>query len=431
VTRKARTKAAPQKVEQRRERLRLWAPQQLSRWSVAAIRGALTEHESGQFSRSALLADNMGRNSRIFAALQTRTHAFSALEFSIEPSTDGDQRRAARVAAELDDRWYSIAPEDVLAELLRSAVTCGVGVAEIVWTTNGDRWSPTLYPVPASLLWWDDTARAWCVSTETGIEFVTHGDGRWLTIAHSSVRPWMLGVVRCLGLEDKIRTEAVKDWARWSERHGSPLVLAKTPARASEDDKTSFYDSLSNVGGGGTTVLVPQGDTPGTSFDIDLLEAKSDGWQGFERLLSLVADDASIAILGQNLTQETKSGSLAAAKVHDRVRNDLLKADAEVIETALRRDVLGPWALFNFGSLDLAPWPDWDAEIPEDVSATVQSWNAAAAAVAAWRAQGVEVDVKEVSERVGLPVLSIGPPPSPPAPAAQGDNSNGTPTSNA
>lgn len=428
VARKPKTKAAPQKSTSRRERLRLWTPEQLSRWNVASIRGALTEHERGNFSRSALLADNLGRNPRIFAALQTRTHAFSGLEFDVEPSKTGDQRRAKSVAATLKDEWYSIAPEDVLAELLRSAVTVGVGVAEIVWTTTGGRWMPTLHPVPGSLLWWDDNARAWCVSTGDGLEHVTSGDGRWLTVAHSSVRPWMLGVVRCLGLEDKIRTEAVKDWARWSERHGTPLLLAKTPARASDDDKEAFYDSLSNVGGGGTTLLVPQGENPESSFGVELVEAKADGWQGFDRLLGVVADDAAIAILGQNLTQETKGGSLAAAKVHDRVRNDLLRADAEVLETALRRDVLGPWAFFNFGSVELAPWPDWDADIPEDVGTIAQSWGAAADAVAKWRDLGVEVDLEEVAERVGLPVTAINEPPAPPA---QEDPNNGQQPPNA
>jgi phage gp29-like protein len=423
---KPRQKAAqPQKSSARRERLRFWAPQQLSRWTVAAVRSALAQHESGDLSRSAILADNLERNPRIFAALQTRTHAFSALPMSIEPAEDGDQRRAKSVAKDLDAIFYDIAPEDVLAELLRSTVTCGVGVAEIVWSTMGGRWLPTLHPVPSSLLWWDEVARAWQVSTEIGIETITPGDGRWLVLSHSSVRSWMRGVVRCLGLEDKIRTEAVKDWARWSERHGTPMLLAKTPARASEDDKAAFYDSLSNVGAGGTTLLVPQGESAEASFGVELVEATADGWQGFEHLLGLVADDAAIAILGQNLTQETKGGSLAAAKVHDRVRNDLLCADAEVIETALRRDVLCPWAAFNYGSADLAPWPDWDAEIPEDLAVTASTWSAAAGAVSAWRALGVEVDLEEVAERVGLPVLSIGEPP--PAPPAQGETNGNQP----
>lgn len=429
VARKTKTKAEPQKSGARRERLRLWTPEQLSRWTVAGIRGALAEHERGNLSRSALLADNLGRNPRIFAALQTRAHAFAGLDFDVEASEDGDQRRAKSVADELKREWYSIAPEDVLAELLRSAVTVGVGVAEIVWSTKGARWMPTLHPVPSSLLWWDETARAWCVQTGAGLEYVTSGDGRWLTVAHSSVRPWMLGVVRCLGLEDKIRTEAVKDWARWSERHGSAMLLAKVPSRASDDDKAAFFDSLSNVGAGGTTILVPQGETAQASFDVGLAEAKADGWQGFDRLLGLVADDAAIALLGQNLTQETKGGSLAAAKVHDKVRNDLLSADAEVLETALRRDVLAPWARFNFGSIDLAPWPDWDAEIPEDVATTTKTWSAAADAVQKWRALGVEVDVAEIAERVGMPVTAINEPP--PAPPAQGDTGNGQQPPNA
>lgn len=419
-SRKKAAPAAPAKSTARRERLRLWAPEQLSRWTVSAVRGALTEHEQGNLSRSALLADNLERNPRVFAALQTRTLSLSALPLEIEPAQDSDQRRAKSVAKDLKAIFYEIAPEDVLAELLRSVVLLGVGVAEIVWTTEGSRWTPRLHPVPASLLWWDETLRAWQVSTSGGVETVTQGDGRWLVVSHSSCRSWMRGVVRCLGLEDKIRTEAVKDWARWSERHGTPMLLAKTPARASEDDKASFYDSLANVGSGGTTLLVPQGESAEASFGIELVEAKAEGWAGFKALLSQVSDDAAIAILGQNLTQETKGGSLAAAKVHDQVRSDLLAADAAVFETALRRDVLAPWALFSFGDADLAPWPSWDAEIPEDLALTATTWSAVASAVAAWRAQGVRVDLAAIAERIRLPVLSIDEPPSPPAPEPNG-----------
>ena len=359
----------------------------------------------------------MERNPRIFAALQTRALGVTGLRFEVEPSAEGDQRRAKSIAKDLQSLWYEIAPEDVLAELLRSAVLVGVGVAEIVWDTAPARWTPRLYPIHPSLLWWDEWKRAWQVSTGEGVETIVPGDGRWLVLAHSACRPWMRGVVRCLGLEDKVRIEAVKDWARWSERHGTPMLLAKTPARASEDDKKSFYDSLAAVGSGGTTVLVPQGDSTEASFHVELVEATSDGWEGFRELLHLVASDAAIAILGQNLTQETEGGSLAAAKVHDRIRNDLLRADTEVLATALRRDVVIPWVKLNHGADALvAPWPCWDAEVPEDLALTAKTWTDTAAAVAAWRAQGVEPDMRAITERVGLPVASIGEPPPPPTP---------------
>lgn len=399
--------------------------QPLSTWSVASVRAAIREHEQGQLSRSALLAEQMERNPRIFAALQTRALGAQGLPFELDPSEDGDQRRAESVAKTAKKRWWSIAPEEVLGDLLRWAVLLGVGIAEVIWDTSGTLWMPMLVPVHPSLARWDDSQQAWMVRTTTGEVRVEPGTGRWLVLSYTRSRPWMRGVVRCLGLEDKIRTESVRDWARWSERHGTPIVVAKTPARASDADKEAFFDGLADMGSGGTTVLAPQGDSPEASFGLELIEAKTaEAAKGFADLIQLVADDAAIAILGQNLTQETKGGSLAAAKVHERVRADYLQADAELLSSALHRDVLEPWALLNFGDATLAPWPCWETDEPEDVAATVAQWKTGAEAVALLRAQGLNVDLEEVAEKLGIPLdatqpLLDPPPAAPTSPPAQ------------
>lgn len=408
-----------------RTRLLYLPVQPLSNWSVAAVRSTIREHEQGQLARSALLAEQIERNPRIFGALNTRCLAMQGLPFEIDPSEDGDQRRAESIAKETKKRWWSLAPEETLGDLLRWAVLLGIAIAEVVWDTSGARWMPTLVPVHPSLARWDDSQGAWFVRTTTGEVRVEPGTGRWLVLSYTTARPWMRGVVRCLSLEDKIRTESVRDWARWSERHGTPIVVAKTPARASDADKETFFDGLKDMGSGGTTVLAPQGDTPEASFGLDLIEAKTaEASKGFQALIELVADDAAIAILGQNLTQETKGGSLAAAKVHDRVRADYLKADAELLATALHRDVLEPWALLNFGDADLAPWPCWDTDEPEDTTATVAQWKTGAEAVVLLRSLGMNVDLKEVAEKLGIPLdatqpLLDPPPAAPTSPPAQ------------
>lgn len=404
-----------------RTRLLYHPVQPLSSWTVAQVRSALRRHEEGDLSRSAPLAEHMERNPRIFAALGTRVMGVQGLEVEIEPSKDGDRRRSTAVAKALQKSWYSIAPEDVLGDLHRWAILLGIAIAEVVWDTSGSQWMPVLVPVHPSLYRWDTAANDWFVQTASGEVRVETGTGRWLVLGYTSQRAWMRGVVRCLGLEDKLRTESVRDWARWSERHGTPIIVARTPARASDADKQAFFEGLEDLGSGGTTVLAPQGENAEASFGLDLIEAKTaEASKGFQALIQLVADDVAIAILGQNLTQETKGGSLAAAKVHDRVRADYLAADSELLATAMRRDVLVPWALFNFGDGDLAPWACWDAEPAEDTVALTAQWKGAAEAVTLWRALGVNVDLLEVAEHIGLPVDESAPliePAPKPAPA--------------
>lgn len=401
-----------------RTRLMYHPVQPLSSWSVRAVRAALREHEEGNLTRSALLAEHMERNPRIFAALQTRVLGVLGLPFDVTPSEDGDQRKAKSVATATRRAWYELAPEDVVADLLRWAVLLGVAFAEIVWDTSSGPWRPRLVPVHPSLFSWSDT-RGWEVQTSAGLVPVASGDGRWLVLGYTRSRPWMRGVVRCLGLEDKVRAETVRDWARWSERHGTPILLARTPSGASDIEKDRFFDDMSALGAGGTTVMTPQGATEQDSFDVELVEAKAaEASKGFGALLEFVATDASIAILGQNLTQETKGGSLAAAKVQDRVRVDYLEADAELLATSLRRDVLRPEAHFNHGDADLAAWPCWDASPPEDREKIAATRKAQGEAIAALRATKARLDWRALLGEFGLPVDPDAPKDEPPFDAA-------------
>lgn len=388
----------------------------LSSWEISSIRSAIDAHERGSFSSSAILADYLERNPRIMSALGTRVQGALGLPFSFESSTE--KRRAKVAARELGLPWSKIAPESLLSDLLRWAVLMGVSFAELWWETSPQGWVPRLRVVHPYWVSWRDFEGRFVCQTERGIVPITPGDG-WVVFSSSSDRPWMRGVVRCLALESEIRTLAVRDWARWSEVHGLPIKKALVPANVSKDEKDDFFDGVSEMGVEGT-ILLPRGVTEEESFDLQLLEATGREFEGFQRLLSEVAGDVSIAILGQNLTTEVSGGSFAAAQVHDRVRQDYLEADTETLSTCLREQVLCSWARFNKGDEELAPFPYWDAATPEDreklastaatLGASIPQWNAALAP------QGMSIDTKALAEKVGLPLTALAlPEPQPPA----------------
>ncbi len=398
-----------------------WTVPTLSSWTVAGVRCALDEHERGNFELSAQLAEAMERNPRIYSAINTRVKGATGLPFAIEPNDKAPTARGKRVAEALMGAWYSIAPEKVVADLLRWAVLLGVAFAEVVWRTEGGAWLPSLRVVHPYWVQFNEAANGFEVHTREGLVPITPGDG-WLVFGYASERPWMRGVVRCLSLEDTVRGLAVRDWARWSEVHGLPIRKAVVPQRATEDEKDRFFDDVSALGSE-TTVLAPTAEGDGNSFDLALVEAKDTGWEGFARLIEFTASDVSIAVLGQNLSTEVTRGSLAAAKVHDRVRQDYLEDDAETLSSALHEQVLEPWARFNYGDVRLAPWPCWDASTPEDRAALATTWQTAGNAAQAWNtalaSQGKAVDLVALAERWDVPLRDVTPaeaaPHSPPA----------------
>lgn len=390
----------------------------LSSWEISAVRSAIDAHERGSFTSSAVLADYLERNPRIFSALQTRTQGALGLPFDFEASTE--KRRAKVAARELGLPWSQIAPESVLSDLLRWSTLMGVAFAEVWWETSVTGWVPRLRVVHPYWITWRDFEGRFVCQTERGIVPITPGNG-WVVFSSSSDRPWMRGVVRCLALESEIRTLAVRDWARWSEVHGLPIKKAFIPAQVTDDEKEDFFDDVSSMGVEGS-ILLPRGATEEESFDLQLLEAVGREHEGFKTLISLASDDIAIAILGQNLTSEVSGGSFAAAQVHDRVRQDYLEADTETLSTCLREQVLCSWARFNKGNEELAPFPYWDAAIPEDreklanvastMSAAIPQWNAALAP------QGMQVDAQALAEKIGLPLTAIVPTPAPALPPA-------------
>jgi phage gp29-like protein len=90
----------------------------------------------------------------------------------------------------------------------------------------------------------------------------------------------------------------------------------------------------------------------------------------YESLIRLVNREMAQAVLGQTLTSsEGDGGSYALAKVHERVRIDLLRADARALAKTLREGLIKPFVAFNFGPelLDLAPYPVPEVEEERDL----------------------------------------------------------------
>jgi phage gp29-like protein len=383
--------------------------------TVGAVRAALNELEEGVFQRSAQLVDRMGRDDRIRAALETRIRGLLGQPLSFEEQ--GDKRRKSALVRELDERFWTFAPESEVGQLLRWGLTIGVGLAENVWERGPRRWEPRLKVWHPEHLRWDWTKRRFVVSTQDGDLTIEPGDPKWVVFEPFGTRGWMHGLVRALAIPWLVRQWAYRDWARYSEVHGLPIRKAVVPSNASDADKTRFFDSLKRLGSE-STVLAPAGQTAqDAAFDLELVEAEANTWEGFDRLIGRTESSISIAVLGQNLTTEVQGGSRAAAEVHDRVRNDLVESDGEQLATCLHVQVLQPWAEFNYGSGDDAPWPCWETEPPIDTKARADTLNAAADALNKFRTGGVPVDVQEYADEFELELIDGAPIGEPPTPA--------------
>lgn len=368
-------------------------------WSVTEIRDALEAHTIGMFQASGLLIDAIEGDDRVQAAMHARTNALLGLPLiheAADTSTEAGECRDAWTAA-----WARLAPQGTLAAVKRGAIAGGISISEILWDTSVTPWQPILKPWHLSNFYFDWTSRELIAVTQDGPVPVVPGDGRWFVHApHGLYRGWMQGAVRALALPWLLRNLAARDWARYSERHGLPLLKAKTPAVAHAESKDRFVTSLQTMGTE-AVVELPQG-VDGVGFDLELLEATANTWQGFMALIARCDTAITLTIQHQNLTTEVKEGSLAAARVHGDVRQGTIEFDDASLASDVHEQIARPFAAWNFGRAELAPRTRHETELAEDRESALRALLAFAQAVAALVSAGVRFEVSALAKGYGV-----------------------------
>ncbi len=129
------------------------------------------------------------------------------------------------------------------------------------------------------------------------------------------------------------KSYGIKDWATYLERYATPTRIGKYDDMAGVNpvDKASFLNAVKEVGHNSYCVI-PK------SFDIDFLTDQGKGSSSdlYTRYIEYFNEQASIRVLGQTLTTNVGDvGSYAAAKVHDNVRQDILKSDMKLVEATV------------------------------------------------------------------------------------------------
>ena len=107
----------------------------------------------------------------------------------------------------------------------------------------------------------------------------------------------------------------------------------------------------------------------GTAIDFITTE-KTSSTDLYERLARYCDEQISKAVLGQTLTSDSGGGSYAQSKTHNEVRHDLTVADCKALASTLRRDLIRPLCIFNFGEDKRIPKLRFDCEESEDLTQT-------------------------------------------------------------
>lgn len=138
------------------------------------------------------------------------------------------------------------------------------------------------------------------------------------------------GCIDSLVLGYFFKSYSLKDWHIFIEKFASPTVIGKY-STLNQHDKNSLMLAIQNLKNSASAVIPDEADI---IFRGD--ENKGEGSAVFNSNIDFWNNEITIRVLGQNLTTSLDgNGSYAAAKIHNVVREDIIKSDLCLIENTM------------------------------------------------------------------------------------------------
>lgn len=273
------------------------------------------------------------RDAEVSQAIDTRREAVIATPWRLEPTKS---RAEKFVAAEL-------APHIVpLIRAFLDAVLYGYQPVEVVYAKRGGRvgigsvYAPPFEwfrPLPGGGL------RFFPQTGEGGIDGLPCDEPKYfLATRNADYRnPFGEALLSTLYWPVTWRLQGWQLWLDFLDTFGAPIVVGKVGAYE------KFIEAMAAQGVKRAVAWQAQDEKE----SLSTITASTAG--EFERLEEALSKTITKVVLGQTLTSDVgKTGSFAAAKVHDEVRDDKRRADLRIVCEPMQRIVNALWSLNAF-----------------------------------------------------------------------------------
>ncbi|MDR2208847.1 MAG: DUF935 domain-containing protein [Azoarcus sp.] len=277
------------------------------------------------------------RDGKVYACFQRRVSALVGRPWMVEPIEPGDTASAEALTEILSALQF-----DQLCRDLMLAIIIGYSVVEIIWASDGVKWTPTRFPVrkPTRFVYVDNDDGGGPELRLLTTKDMTRGEplpDKKFIVHRFDPRddnPYGSGLGLCLFWPVYFKRRGVLAWAKFCDRFGTPTPWGRYPANSAPKDKQTLSDALRAFSSDGF-IMTPEGAT------IQLLEANAGG--NITTQESLVrAMDNTIAeiILGQESGQHSGGALAAAAKERADVRLDLVQYDSDLLSETLNSTLI-------------------------------------------------------------------------------------------
>lgn len=316
--------------------------------------------------------DDIGRDPHVAGILRTRALAPIGKEWNIVPGSEGitgvgsrDQKDAQKIADFVKQVFLSFEFDTSRRAILRGGTLKGFAVSEVMWDySEGDISIAAMKHKSQQRFVFtkDGWLRLLTLQNMIAGEQVPESKFQVFTFGDEPTTPYGVGLGRELYWPWWFKKNGIKFWLIFCEKFGMPTVHGQYPPGIGKEQQ----DKLLKACGAIQTdagIITPE------TMNIKLLEAARQGSiDTYESLCNFMNSEMSKSVLGQTLTTEIgDKGSYAASQTHNDVREDIEKADGDILCGSLNRGVVRWLVDYNFGPQRFYPKMWISFEPPEDL----------------------------------------------------------------
>lgn len=301
---------------------------------------------SGRGGNDLLIYEQVRSDPQVHAMLEQRRNAVIQAPWQVEPASDKPIDKEAAEFLELQLKGLGW---DKITGNMLYGVFYGYSAAELLWEVQGNR------------LGW----KAIKVRNRRRFRFGKHHDLRLITSvnpypgepaeppnfwhfatgADHDDEPYGMGLAHWLYWPVLFKRNGIKFWLTFLEKFAAPTGVGKYDKNATDTERARLLAATRamQVDAG---IIIPK------DMELELLEAARSGTADYKVLHDTMDETIAKVVLGQTMTSQDGS-SEAQANVHMDVRQDIVKADSDLVCESFN---LGPvrWLMqFNFPNAGL------------------------------------------------------------------------------
>ena len=334
-------------------------------WTSKQIQDMVAEHYAGTFVRSELFFHACRKNALIKSALNKRREAVQAFPWELRVPNEAPPEFHAFVKKLADD-WQRVLPDNQRGEIIERTLFFGFCICRVHWEWCNGQKQPRFTVYTNNTASYRPDLWTYQVVAQDGLKIVQSDGREWVIFSMGSKRPHLEGLITAIAFLYFGEVVGDDNWIGYNQRVGTPIKKRITPMLKREQKEVQRVAEKDAMLRGGDLVLCPQDPETGRGYDFDYVQVNPQGYGTFKDQLTRFDELVAILILGHNLLQSVKGGSLAAMKEATGLLRIAGRADVTVLQTGFAF-VAPVWARANFdqGSFEKneEAWPEIEGDI--------------------------------------------------------------------